>query len=108
MSIFKGWRDEVALFDLDGTTVELWGIHKKVYGELCKECYGVDGVNYLEEGYIPGKAPEDIVRTVLKNRGYDRDFIEPKIPLIEETLRKLYLPAVREGVVRVCQEFSTC
>jgi len=101
MTIYKDRQSKITLFDLDGTAVELWEIHKKVYRELIHEQWEIDNVNFLEEGYVPGKAPEDIVRTVLKNRGCDSSSIEPKIRFIKPALARLYPPAVKEGEVNV-------
>lgn len=100
------------LFDLDGTLVTLWDIHYRVYEATFRELYGIPNVNFREK-YVAGKAPEDIVRDVLKNRGYDDNFIEPKIPLVSSTMGKNYLPSIKDGkveilpgVIGLLQEFS--
>jgi len=96
----QNMREIVTLWDVDGTLVKMWEVHYIAYEATFRELYGIPGVDFREK-YIAGKSPADIVRDVLKNRGKDDSFIEPKIHLVEPTIQKHYLPAIEKGKVEV-------
>lgn len=90
----------LTLFDLDGTLVELWDVHVKVYESMFIEVYGLHGIDFRKK-YAPGGTSESTVNDVLTYLGYRRDFIDANIRQVMPALERLYVPAIKKGKVNV-------
>ncbi len=91
-------KARLALFDIDGTLVDLFAVHEKAFPRVLMELYGVKGSLYDVD--FSGDTIGNVVVRIAEKRGIGKQAAEAKRQLIHAAFGKVFREAIKEAEIK--------